>query len=61
MDKSESGGGPSIRTGNEESGNGIEGEAISFGEAKRFTRLVNVEVLEMKLRTNGKEVIGYSQ
>ncbi|KAA0057137.1 calcium uniporter protein 6 [Cucumis melo var. makuwa] len=60
VDKSESGGGPGIRSVNEESSNGIGGEAISFGEVKRLMRLVNVEALEMKLRTDGKEVIRYS-
>ncbi|KAA0061925.1 calcium uniporter protein 6 [Cucumis melo var. makuwa] len=61
MDKSESGGHPGIRSVNEESDNGIGEEAISFGEAKRLMRLVNVGALEKKLGTDGKEVIGYSQ
>ncbi|CAK9314639.1 unnamed protein product [Citrullus colocynthis] len=46
---------------NEESSNGIGGETISFGEAKRLMRLVNVEALKMKLGTDGKEAIGYSE
>ncbi|KAL0549939.1 hypothetical protein IC582_014434 [Cucumis melo] len=61
VDKIESGGGSGIRSVNEESGNGSVGEAMSFGEAKRLMILVNVEALEMKLRTDGKELIGYSQ
>ncbi|KAA0046427.1 calcium uniporter protein 6 [Cucumis melo var. makuwa] len=60
VDKSESGGGSGIRSVNEESGNGIGGEAISFEEAKRLMRLVNVKAFEMKLGTDGKEVIKYS-
>lgn len=59
VDKSESGGGPGIGSVNGESGNGITGEAISFGEAKRLMRLVNVEALKTKLGTDGKEAIGY--
>ncbi|KAA0046380.1 calcium uniporter protein 6 [Cucumis melo var. makuwa] len=57
VDKSESGDGSGIRSMNEESGNGIGGEAISFEEAKRLMRLVTIEALKMKLGTNGKEVI----
>ncbi|XP_052181960.1 calcium uniporter protein 6, mitochondrial-like [Diospyros lotus] len=41
-------------------GGGGEGESISFAEAKRLMRLVNVDALKMKLGTEGKEVIGYS-
>ncbi|XP_022986898.1 calcium uniporter protein 5, mitochondrial-like [Cucurbita maxima] len=56
-------GGPGLGLGlgsvNEESGNGISGETISFAEAKRLMRLVNVEALKMKLGTDGKEAIGY--
>ncbi|KAK2980420.1 hypothetical protein RJ640_025266 [Escallonia rubra] len=37
------------------------GDTISFGEAKKLMRLVNVEALKMKLGTEGKEVIGYSE
>uniref|UniRef100_A0A9I9E1H8 Calcium uniporter protein 6 n=1 Tax=Cucumis melo TaxID=3656 RepID=A0A9I9E1H8_CUCME len=60
VDKSESGGSPGIRSVNKESSNGIGGEAISFGEAKRLMRLVNVEALEMKLGTDRKKVIRHS-
>lgn len=38
-----------------------EGDSISFTEAKRLLRLVNVEALKMKLGMDGKEVIGYSE
>lgn len=60
-DKSESNGGLGLGIGrvNEESCNGIDGETISFAEAKRLMRLVNVEALKMKLGTDGKEAIGY--
>lgn len=34
---------------------------ISFAEAKKLMRLVNVEALKMKFGTEGKEVIGYSE
>ncbi|KAG7010461.1 Calcium uniporter protein 5, mitochondrial, partial [Cucurbita argyrosperma subsp. argyrosperma] len=58
-------GGPGLGLGlgsvNEESGYGISGETISFAEAKRLMRLVNVEALKMKLGTDGKEAIGYSE
>ncbi|KAK7290315.1 hypothetical protein RIF29_04637 [Crotalaria pallida] len=36
-------------------------ESISFSEAKKLMRLVNVESLKMKLGTEGKEVIPYSE
>lgn len=36
-----------------------EGEAISFAEAKRLMRLVNVEALKTKLCSDEKEVIPY--
>lgn len=39
-----------------------EGErSMSFSEAKKLMRLVNVEALKLKLGTEGKEVIGYSE
>lgn len=38
-----------------------EGETMSFSEAKKLMRLVNVDALKMKLGTEGKEVIGYSE
>lgn len=41
-------------------GNGGE-EAISFAEAKRLMRLVNVEALKMKLGAEGKEAISYCE
>lgn len=34
---------------------------ISFDEAKKLMRLVNVEALKMKLGMDGKEVIGYDE
>lgn len=37
------------------------GNSISFAEAKRLLRLVNVEALKTKLGIEGKEVIGYSE
>lgn len=55
-DKSD-GGGPASK----ESGAGNDRETISFTEAKRLMRLVNVEALKMKLGTDGKEAIGYSE
>ncbi|KAL5720698.1 Calcium uniporter protein 1 [Ranunculus cassubicifolius] len=49
-------------TSNSGGGNGVggEGEAISFAEAKRLMRLVNIEALKRKLGMEGEEVIGYS-
>ncbi|GMG98161.1 hypothetical protein Nepgr_000001 [Nepenthes gracilis] len=38
-----------------------EGDSISFAEAKKLMRLVNVEALKMKLGMEEKEVIGYSE
>ncbi|GAB4824270.1 hypothetical protein Ancab_007157 [Ancistrocladus abbreviatus] len=38
-----------------------DGDAISFSEAKKLMRLVNVEALKTKLGMEGKEVIGYSE
>uniref|UniRef100_A0A5B7BWH3 Calcium uniporter protein C-terminal domain-containing protein n=1 Tax=Davidia involucrata TaxID=16924 RepID=A0A5B7BWH3_DAVIN len=40
---------------------GGEGESISFSEAKKLLRLVNVEALKTKLGMEGKEVICYSE
>ncbi|KAF5182271.1 Calcium uniporter protein [Thalictrum thalictroides] len=40
---------------------GVEGEPISFSEAKKLMRLVNVEALKRKLGMDGDEVIAYSQ
>ncbi|KAF5930677.1 hypothetical protein HYC85_031550 [Camellia sinensis] len=43
-------------------GGGGGGESITFEEAKKLMRLVNVEELKKKLGTmQGKEVIGYSE
>ncbi|KAM5582889.1 calcium uniporter protein 5, mitochondrial [Rosa sericea] len=42
-------------------GAGSGGMPISFGEAKRLMRLVNVEALKTKLGTEGKEAIPYSE
>ncbi|KAM7501678.1 hypothetical protein LguiB_000582 [Lonicera macranthoides] len=48
--------------GDGEGGREKEGErSMSFSEAKKLMRLVNVEALKMKLGTEGKEVIGYSE
>lgn len=41
--------------------NSGSGNSISFAEAKRVMRLVNVEALKTKLGMDGKEVIGYSE
>ncbi|XP_058787866.1 calcium uniporter protein 5, mitochondrial-like [Vicia villosa] len=41
-------------------GNGTE-ETITFSEAKKLMRLVNVESLKMKLGMEGKEVISYGE
>lgn len=41
-------------------GNGTE-HSITFSEAKKLMRLVNVESLKMKLGMEGKEVISYSE
>ncbi|PIA59752.1 hypothetical protein AQUCO_00400568v1 [Aquilegia coerulea] len=49
-----------IGTGNVGGKNG-EGEPISFSEAKKLMRLVNVESLKRKLGMDGDEVIAYSQ
>lgn len=47
--------------GKEGEGENDGGTAISFSEAKKLMRLVNVEALKMKLGTEGKEVIGYKE
>jgi len=41
--------------------NSGSGNSISFAEAKRLMRLVNVEALKTKLGMEGKDVIGYSE
>ncbi|KAL8215132.1 hypothetical protein R6Q57_004581 [Mikania cordata] len=38
-----------------------DGDDISFEEAKRLMRLVNVEALKTRFGTEGKEVIGYTE
>ncbi|KAK9069056.1 hypothetical protein SSX86_013172 [Deinandra increscens subsp. villosa] len=38
-----------------------DGDNISFAEAKKLMRLVNVEALKAKFGAEGKEVIGYSE
>lgn len=56
-------------SGGGEKGNGLssgaskvgEGETVTFAEAKKLMRLVNVEALKMKLGMEGKEVIGYPE
>lgn len=40
-------------------GNGNGGEKITYAEAKRLMRLVNVEALKMKLGMENKEIIDY--
>ncbi|XP_015874826.3 calcium uniporter protein 6, mitochondrial [Ziziphus jujuba] len=48
----------------DDNGNGKvvgEGEAISFAEAKRLMRLVNVDALKSKLGAEGKEAINYCE
>ncbi|CAI8597092.1 unnamed protein product [Vicia faba] len=42
-------------------GNGKKEESITFSEAKKLMRLVNVESLKMKLGMEGKEVISYGE
>ncbi|XP_008804659.2 calcium uniporter protein 6, mitochondrial-like [Phoenix dactylifera] len=42
-------------------GRGASLDAITFAEAKRLMRLVNVEALKRKLERDGDEVIGYSE
>ncbi|KAJ0075437.1 hypothetical protein Patl1_35062 [Pistacia atlantica] len=39
----------------------LNSKEMSFAEAKRLMRLVNVEALKMKLGMQGKEVIGYKE
>ncbi|KAH1109052.1 hypothetical protein J1N35_012820 [Gossypium stocksii] len=40
---------------------GAGADSVTFGEAKKLMRLVNVESLKTKLGMEGKEVIGYSE
>ncbi|KAG4920444.1 hypothetical protein AAZX31_18G048700 [Glycine max] len=56
--------GVSTSTGDGDVSNGNNGtteDSISFSEAKKLMRLVNVESLKMKLGMEGKEVICYSE
>lgn len=39
----------------------LDKDTITFTEAKKLMRLVNVEALKMKLGMEGKEVIGYAE
>ncbi|XP_004490741.1 calcium uniporter protein 5, mitochondrial-like [Cicer arietinum] len=57
---SESGGGGGVNSNGNGNGNGKQ-DTISFCEAKKLMRLVNVESLKMKLGMDGKEVIAYSE
>ncbi|XP_062081679.1 calcium uniporter protein 6, mitochondrial-like [Humulus lupulus] len=59
IDASKSNGAGKRRDDDEEE-NG-ESEAISFSEAKRLMRLVNVEALKARLGAEGKEVISYCE
>ncbi|XP_039019722.1 calcium uniporter protein 6, mitochondrial-like [Hibiscus syriacus] len=40
---------------------GAEVESVTFAEARKLMRLVNVESLKAKLGIEGKEVVGYSE
>ncbi|XP_071720556.1 calcium uniporter protein 6, mitochondrial-like [Rutidosis leptorrhynchoides] len=53
---STAGDGTGVRRGGDD-----DGDSISFAEAKKLMRLVNVEALKMKFGTEGKEVIQYSE
>ncbi|KAF1894952.1 hypothetical protein Lal_00022447 [Lupinus albus] len=44
-----------------DNGSKVTEDSISFSEAKKLMRLVNVESLKMKLDMEGKEVISYSE
>ncbi|KAL4558471.1 hypothetical protein LXL04_036672 [Taraxacum kok-saghyz] len=54
------GGGVGLGQGQGEKGNDGN-DSITFSEAKKLMRLVNVESLKMKLTTEGKETICYSE
>ncbi|KAI3508003.1 hypothetical protein L1887_23002 [Cichorium endivia] len=54
------GGGGGVGLGQGEKGND-DNDSITFAEAKKLMRLVNVESLKMKLTTEGKETICYSE
>ncbi|KAI3678608.1 hypothetical protein L6452_37907 [Arctium lappa] len=57
------GGGGGVGLGKGDGGGGGNGgnDSITFAEAKKLMRLVNVEALKMKLSTEGKETIRYSE
>ncbi|CAI9300928.1 unnamed protein product [Lactuca saligna] len=55
------GGGGGVGLGQGEKGNNDNNDSITFAEAKKLMRLVNVESLKMKLTTEGKETICYSE
>ncbi|XP_059659925.1 calcium uniporter protein 6, mitochondrial-like [Cornus florida] len=50
-----------VAAGGADGGGGGGGETMSYSEAKKLMRLVDVESLKMKLGMEGKEVIGYSE
>ncbi|PON69538.1 Coiled-coil domain containing protein 109, C-terminal [Parasponia andersonii] len=52
---------PAGRRDRDDDEDGLGGEAISFAEAKRLMRLVNVEELKVRLGAEGKEVIPYCE
>ncbi|KAK6234478.1 Calcium uniporter protein [Theobroma cacao] len=52
---------PNATSDSKNAGSGAELESITFAEAKKLMRLVNVESLKTKLGMEGKEVIGYSE
>lgn len=56
------GGGGRSKDGDDDNNGGGDGEQrISYAEAKRLMRLVNVESLKAKLGMEDKEVIGYKE
>lgn len=55
------GGGGPVKDGDEKNKGEEKGDRISYAEAKRLMRLVNVEALKMKLGMEHKEVIGYKE
>ena len=52
--------GPDPKGSSRAEGSEVDGH-LSFSEAKKLLRLVNVEALKRKLGVDGQEVIGYSQ
>lgn len=61
VSSSPSGNGDDSKTKNKDGAKETQLESISFSEAKRIMRLVDVESLKMKLGMDGKEVITYSE